>query len=58
MKKENKLVFIVQEKELIEWVNSKVRLLKPNNKLSICIDPKDLDKSIRREHYQQSPIFQ
>ena len=35
-----------------DWVNSIVLVRKPNGSLRICLDPKDLNKSIRREHYQ------
>lgn len=47
---------IVQQKEPTEWVNSMVTVQKPNGKLRICIDPKDLNKAIRREHYPLKTI--
>lgn len=47
---------IVQQKELAAWVNSMVTVQKPNGKLRICIDPKDLNKTIRREHYPLKTI--
>ena len=34
-----------------EWISSLVAIVKPN-KLRICIDPKDLNKAIRRPKYQ------
>ena len=34
------------------WVNSMVANEKRCGKLRICIDPRDLDKAILREHYQ------
>ncbi|CAB4006996.1 Hypothetical predicted protein, partial [Paramuricea clavata] len=34
------------------WVNSMVVNEKRSGKLRICIDPRDLNKAIRREHYQ------
>ena len=34
-----------------EWVASMLVIVKPN-KLRICLDPRDLNKAIRREHYQ------
>ena len=37
--------------DLTEWVSSKLVVAKPN-KLRICLDPRDLNKTIRREHYQ------
>ena len=35
-----------------EWVNSMVITQKPNGDLRICLDPKDLNRNILREHYQ------
>ena len=34
-----------------EWVNSMVTAIKPNGKLRICIDPRDLNKQVKRQHY-------
>ncbi len=34
-----------------DWVNSMVVNKKPNGKLRICLDPLDLNKVIKREHY-------
>ena len=34
------------------WVNSMVVNEKRSGRLRICIDPRDLNKAIRREHYQ------
>ena len=33
------------------WVNSMVTIVKPNGTLRICVDPRDLNKAIRHEHY-------
>ncbi|KAI8498512.1 hypothetical protein Bbelb_237140 [Branchiostoma belcheri] len=39
--------------EPTEWVNSLVVVEKPRTgKLRICLDPRDLNKAIKREHYQ------
>ena len=38
-----------------EWVNSLVTIVKPN-KVRLCIDPKDLNKAIKREHYPMRTI--
>lgn len=38
--------------EPTEWVNNIVITEKPNKKLRICLDPSDLNESIKREHYQ------
>lgn len=42
---------IVKQEEPTEWVNSMVTVIKPNGKIRICIDPRDLNKAICREHY-------
>ena len=33
------------------WVSSMVAAAKPNGKIRLCLDPKDLNKAIQREHY-------
>ena len=40
---------IVRQPEPTDWVNSMVAVVKPN-KIRICIDPRDLNKVIQREH--------
>lgn len=35
-----------------EWVNSMTMVEKPNGKLQTCLDPKDLNNAIRRQHFQ------
>ena len=39
-------------RELTDWVNSLVLVEKPDRSLQICLDPRDLNKAIKREHYQ------
>ena len=34
-----------------DWVNSCVCVTKPNGKIRLCLDPKDLNKAIKRPHY-------
>ena len=41
----------IKEGRLTAWVNSLVYHRKPNGKLRICLDPKDLNKAISREHH-------
>ena len=43
---------ITQVTEPTEWVNSITYPVKPNGDLRICLDPKDLNKAIIREHYK------
>ena len=40
--------------EPTEWVNSLVVVQKPNGKVRICLDPKDLNRAIKR-HYHHIP---
>ena len=40
-----------------EWVNSMVVVEKPSGGLRICLDPRDLNKAVKREYYQL-PIFE
>ena len=35
----------------IDWVSSLVVIKKPNGKLRVCIDPKPLNKALKRSHY-------
>ena len=42
--------------EPTEWVNSMAVVVKPNGKLRICIDPRDLNQAIRREYYPMMTI--
>ena len=35
-----------------DWVNSMVMIEKKNGDVRICIDPKDLNMAIKREHFQ------
>ena len=42
---------IVPVEEPTDWVNSLVVREKPNGSLRVCLDPRDLNKAIKREHY-------
>ena len=42
--------------EPIEWVNSMVTVHKKNGQLHVCIDPRDLNNAIKREHYPMKTI--
>ena len=41
--------------EPTEWVSSMLVVAKPN-KLRMCLDPSDLNKAIRREHYPMPTV--
>ena len=41
---------IIRQTEPTDWVNSMVAVVKPN-KIRICIDPRDLNRAIQREHF-------
>ena len=45
----NKIITKVTEPT--EWVNPIVTVRKPSGALRICLDPLELNKAIRREHY-------
>ena len=47
-----KLKVIVKIEEPTQWVNPIVIVEKPNGKLRICLDPRDLNTAVMREHYQ------
>ena len=42
---------IRKAEEPTEWVSSLVVVEKPNGKVRLCLDPRDLNKAIQREHY-------
>ena len=44
-------------KVLEPWVSSLVSAQKPNGKLHVCIDPKDLNQALRRSHYPTPTIY-
>ena len=39
-----------------DWVNSLVIVEKKGGGLRLCLDPRDLNKAVRREHYQLPTI--
>ena len=43
---------IIPIQEPTDWVNSLVIVEKPNGKLRICLDPRPLNRAIKREHFQ------
>ena len=47
---------VMPVEELTDWVNSLVVREKPNGSLRVCLDPKDLNKAIRREHYPVATV--
>jgi hypothetical protein len=47
---------ITKVKEPIQWVNSLVIAEKPNGTFRICLDPRDLNKAIRRPHYPMKTL--
>ena len=46
-----KLDIIEKISEPTDWVNSLVIVSKPNGKLRICIDPRDLNRAIKCQHF-------
>lgn len=47
---------IIRQIEPTEWVNSLVTVIKPNGSVRLCLDPRDLNKAIRRPHYPMLTI--
>ena len=47
-----KLNVISKVDEPTKWVNSMVVVPKPNGAVRVCLDPRDLNKAINREHYK------
>ena len=46
---------VVKHIEPSDWVNSMVAVVKPN-KIFICIDPRDVNEAMRREHFPMTTI--
>lgn len=42
--------------EPTQWVSSLVVVEKPNGKLRVCLDPKDLNRAILRPHYPMKTL--
>ena len=53
LKRMEELDVIEKVEEPTDWVNSMVSIVKPNGKLRICIDPRDLNKAVKRDYYIQ-----
>ena len=47
---------ITEVKEHTEWINSIVPVMKPNDSLRLCLDPKDLNKVIERNQWYSRTI--
>ena len=52
LERQVQLGFLAKVTEPTDWVNSLVIVEKSNGKMRLCIDPKDLNKVIKREHFQ------
>ena len=46
---------IIKVTEPTDWVNSMVVVVKPD-KIRICLDPRDLNKAVKREHYPSPTV--
>ena len=46
-----KLGIIKPVVEPTDWVSATVMMLKPNGKERLCLDPKPLNKALKRSHY-------
>ena len=47
----NGIITKIEEGEPTSWVNSLVYQRKQNGRLRLCLDPKDLNAAIQREHH-------
>ena len=47
-----KLNVIQKVEHPTEWVNALVTVEKPNGKLQVCLDPRPLNKAIKRQHFR------
>ncbi|XP_046585212.1 uncharacterized protein K02A2.6-like [Haliotis rubra] len=50
------LQVICKVDEPTQWVNSIVVVTKPSGDIRLCLDPADLNKAVRREHYKMPTI--
>ena len=48
----DKTGIITKVTEPTEWISSSVPVLKPDGSVRVCLDPKDLNKALRRPKYQ------
>ena len=48
---QQKIIAKVPENHPTDWVNSMITVQKPDGSLRICLDPRDLNKAIKREQY-------
>jgi hypothetical protein len=51
-----KLNIIRRVDEPTEWINSMVVVPKPNGEVRICLDPRDLNFAVKREHCQMPTL--
>ena len=56
LKRMEQLNVIEKVEDPTDWVNSMVTIIKPSGKLRICIDPRDLNRAIKREYYPTRTI--
>ena len=55
------LDIIIPVNELTDWVSSQVVIEKSNSNLRVCLDPRYLNKAIKKDHHCQptaTDIFQ
>jgi len=53
---EQDIIAKIQEGQPTAWVNSLVYRRKANGRLRLCLDPKDLNEAIQREHHSTSTL--
>jgi hypothetical protein len=48
---------IVKVDKPTNWVHNPLIVEKPNGKLRVCLDPRELNKYLKREQYQFQPCY-
>ena len=44
------IVIIAKVSDPTEWISSTVVVMKPNGKIRLCLDPRPLNKALKRNH--------
>ena len=43
---------VIEREEPTEWFNSMVVATKKNTALRVCLDPRDLNRAVKHQHYK------
>ena len=53
-----KMGVIAKVTEPTEWISSMVIVVKPLGKLQVCLNPRNLNQSVQREHFPMNNLDQ